>query len=97
VLSKLALNCEPLNRLLDGNQVSKEEAYEIFRFSTNDNEELLNASQTLRNKSHGKTVTFSKKAFFNKGTRETKQTRSSQEARRSDSVSMEKKYISASE
>jgi len=65
VLSKLALNCEPLNRLLDGNQVSKEEAYEIFRFSTNDNEELFNASQTLRNKSHGKTVTFSKKAFFN--------------------------------
>jgi len=65
VLSKLALNSEPLNSILDGNQISKEEAYEIFRFSDNDNEELFNVAQTLRNKNHGKTVTFSKKAFFN--------------------------------
>ncbi len=65
MLSKLALNCEPLNRLLDGNEISKEEVYEIFRFSNNDNEELFNVAQTLRNRNHGKTVTFSKKAFFN--------------------------------
>ena len=65
MLSKLALNCEPLNRLLDGNQISKEEAYEIFQFSNNDNEELYNTAQTLRNKNHKKIVTFSKKAFFN--------------------------------
>ena len=65
MLSKLALNCEPLNRLLDGNQISKKEAYEIFRFSNNDNEELFKTAQTLRNKNHKKTVTFSKKAFFN--------------------------------
>ena len=65
MLSKLALNCEPLNRLLNGNQISKEEACEIFQFSNNDNEELFNAAQYLRNKNHGKNVTFSKKAFFN--------------------------------
>ena len=65
MLSQLALNCEPLNRLLDGNQISKEEAYEIFQFSNNDNEELFNAAIYLRNKNHGKIVTFSKKAFFN--------------------------------
>jgi 7,8-didemethyl-8-hydroxy-5-deazariboflavin synthase CofG subunit len=65
VLSKLALNCEPLNRLLDGNKISKEDAYEIFRFSNTDNEEIFNTAETLRNKNHKKTVTFSKKAFFN--------------------------------
>ncbi len=65
MLSKLALNCEPLNRLLDGNEISKEETFEVFRFSNDNNEELFNTAQTLRNKNHGKIVTFSKKAFFN--------------------------------
>lgn len=63
MLSKLTLNCEPLNWLLDGKQISKEDVYEIFQFSNND--ELFNVAHTLRNKNHGNTVTFSKKAFFN--------------------------------
>jgi 7,8-didemethyl-8-hydroxy-5-deazariboflavin synthase len=65
VLSKLALACEPLNRLLDGNQITSEDAFEIFRFSENDNIELFKTAEILRNKNHGKNVTFSKKAFFN--------------------------------
>jgi 7,8-didemethyl-8-hydroxy-5-deazariboflavin synthase len=65
VLSKLTVNYEPLNRILDGSNPSKKEVYDIYKFSKNYNEELFNVAQTLRNKYHGKTVTFSKKAFFN--------------------------------
>jgi 7,8-didemethyl-8-hydroxy-5-deazariboflavin synthase CofG subunit len=65
VLSNLALNCETLNKVLEGREISKEESYEIFRFSYNNSDELFKTAQILRNKNHGKIVTFSKKAFFN--------------------------------
>lgn len=65
MLSKLALNCEPLNKVLEGREIGKEVTYEIFRFSYNNPEELFKTAQILRNKNHRKIVTFSKKAFFN--------------------------------
>ena len=65
MLSKLALNCEPLNKVLEGREIGKEESYEIFRFSYNNPDELFKTAQILRDKNHRKIVTFSKKAFFN--------------------------------
>jgi len=34
VLSKLALNCDALNKVLEGREIPKEEAYEIFNISS---------------------------------------------------------------
>ena len=65
MLSNLALNWETLNKVLEGREIQKEEAYEIFRFSYDDPGELFKTAQILRKKYHGKIVTFSKKAFFN--------------------------------
>lgn len=59
------LACEPLNRILDGKEISKNQAYEIFDQTKNNTAELFKAASTLRNTHRGKTVTFSKKAFFN--------------------------------
>ena len=64
-MSELVLNCEPLNEVLEGKQISKEQTYEIFRITNDNPEELFEVAKILRNKNHGKNVTFSKKAFFN--------------------------------
>jgi 7,8-didemethyl-8-hydroxy-5-deazariboflavin synthase len=64
-LSELVLNCEPLNNILDGKQVSMEEAFQVYNISKNDPVELYQTSKILRNKNHKNVVTFSKKAFFN--------------------------------
>jgi len=64
-LSELVLNCELLNKVLDGKQISKDEATEIFRITNDNPAELFEVSKNLRNNNHGKTVTFSKKVFFN--------------------------------
>ena len=59
------LACEPLNRILDGKEISKNQAYEIFDQTKNNAMELYKVASTLRDIHKGKTVTFSKKAFFN--------------------------------
>jgi 7,8-didemethyl-8-hydroxy-5-deazariboflavin synthase CofG subunit len=65
VLSNLALDCEALNRILDGKEIQKQECYELFELSQNSPQELFKTANILRNKNHKKIVTFSKKAFFN--------------------------------
>jgi 7,8-didemethyl-8-hydroxy-5-deazariboflavin synthase CofG subunit len=65
VLSKLALNCDALNKVLEGREIPKEEAYEIFNISKYESAEIFETAKILRNKNHGNIVTFSKKAFFN--------------------------------
>ncbi|MFQ5573282.1 MAG: 7,8-didemethyl-8-hydroxy-5-deazariboflavin synthase subunit CofG [Nitrosopumilaceae archaeon] len=64
-MSKLALNCEPLNRILDGRDISQQEAFEIFNFSEKEPTELFQTAQILRKQNKGNIVSFSKKAFFN--------------------------------
>ncbi len=64
-MSELVLNCEPLNRILDGKNISRQEAFEIFKTSQNEPSELFQTAQTLRKKHKGNTVTFSKKVFCN--------------------------------
>jgi 7,8-didemethyl-8-hydroxy-5-deazariboflavin synthase CofG subunit len=64
-LSDLVLGCEPLNRVLDGKEITASDAYEIFRLSTNNPLEAYKTAAILRNKYKKRVVTFSKKAFFN--------------------------------
>ncbi|MGQ0772718.1 MAG: 7,8-didemethyl-8-hydroxy-5-deazariboflavin synthase subunit CofG [Nitrososphaerota archaeon] len=64
-MSDLVLESEPLNRVLDGKEITKTESYEIFDAAINNAGELYRTSTMLRNRHKGKTVTFSKKAFFN--------------------------------
>jgi len=64
-LSELVLTSEPLNRILDGKDVSLQDAFEIFKKSEKDPRELFQTAQSLREQHKGKTVSFSKKVFFN--------------------------------
>jgi len=64
-LSELVLDCESLNKVLDGKEISKKDAYQVFNFSKNDPLELFKTAKILRNKNQGNIVSFSKKAFFN--------------------------------
>lgn len=65
MLSKLILNCEPLNRILDGKKIYQQEAYEIFNVSEKESTELFQTAQILRKHNKGNFVSFSKKVFFN--------------------------------
>ena len=64
-MSKLVLNCEPLNRILDGRKISQQEVYEIFNVSEKEPTELFQTAQILRKQNKGNFVSFSKKVFFN--------------------------------
>jgi len=64
-LSKLEFDFETLNRILDGREITKQDAYEIFLHSESHLEKLFKTASTLRDQNKGRTVTFSKKAFFN--------------------------------
>ena len=64
-MSKLILNCEPLNRILDGKKIYQREAYEIFNVSEKESTELFQTAQILRKHNKGNFVSFSKKVFFN--------------------------------
>ncbi len=59
------LACEPLNHVLDGKEISKNQAYEIFDQTKENVSELYQAANLLRAKNKSNTITFSKKAFFN--------------------------------
>jgi len=65
LLSKLILNCEPLNRILDRKKISQQETYEIFNVSEKESTELFQTAQILRKQNKGDFVSFSKKVFFN--------------------------------
>lgn len=64
-MSELVLTSEPLNRILDGKDVSLQDAFEIFKKSEKDPRELFQTAQSLREQHKSKTVSFSKKVFFN--------------------------------
>lgn len=64
-MHNILLDCEPLNRILDGNQITQEQAVEIYELAKSDPTELYKVAAYLRNLHKQNTVTFSKKAFFN--------------------------------
>ena len=59
------LKSESLNNVLENKIVSYENILQIYQDAKTDPSELLSTAQNLREKFKGKTVTFSKKAFFN--------------------------------
>jgi 7,8-didemethyl-8-hydroxy-5-deazariboflavin synthase CofG subunit len=59
------LNSESLNSVLENKIISYSDALQIYRDAKTNPFELFSTSQNLRNKFKRKTVTFSKKAFFN--------------------------------
>jgi 7,8-didemethyl-8-hydroxy-5-deazariboflavin synthase CofG subunit len=64
-LSNLVFNSEILNRVLDGKNITLEDAIKVSNISKDNPEDLFNTAQTLRNKNKRNIVTFSKKVFFN--------------------------------
>lgn len=64
-MSRLVLSSELLNRLVDGRTPSRDDAYSIYMEAEMDPSELYQVSQFLRTKNKGRTVTYSRKAFFN--------------------------------
>ncbi len=59
------LKSESLNNILENKIVSYENILQIYQDAKTDPSELFSTAQNLREKFKGKTVTFSKKAFFN--------------------------------
>jgi 7,8-didemethyl-8-hydroxy-5-deazariboflavin synthase CofG subunit len=59
------LGCEPLNRVLEGREITTNEAYEVFSLTSTDPMEIYKTATILRNKHKKRIVTFSKKSFFN--------------------------------
>ena len=64
-MSKLVSNYEVLNKSLEGNEISKDEAYQIYQELQKNPSEVYRVAQILRNRNKGKTVTYSRKVFFN--------------------------------
>ncbi len=64
-MSRLVSNFEALNKTLEGREISKDEAYEIYQELQKNPSEIYQVAQILRNKNKGKTVTYSRKVFFN--------------------------------
>ncbi|MDH3676971.1 MAG: 7,8-didemethyl-8-hydroxy-5-deazariboflavin synthase subunit CofG [Nitrosopumilus sp.] len=64
-MSNLILNSERLNNVLENKIISNADVLQIYQEARTDSSELFLAAQNLRKKFKGKTITFSKKAFFN--------------------------------
>ncbi len=64
-MNNLVLNSESLNNVLENKITSYADALQIYQDAIIDPSELISTAQSLRKKFKGKTVTFSKKAFFN--------------------------------
>ena len=63
---KLALKSESLNSILDGRKIKANDTiHNIWDAAQHNPDELFQAAQALRAQHKGRTITFSKKAFFN--------------------------------
>ncbi|MCH7648982.1 MAG: 7,8-didemethyl-8-hydroxy-5-deazariboflavin synthase subunit CofG [Thaumarchaeota archaeon] len=64
-MSKLVLNSESLNNVLENKVISRQDIMEIYQNAVEDSSELFSVAQNLRKKFKKDSVTFSKKVFFN--------------------------------
>ena len=64
-MSRLEFDFEPLNKVLDGKEITKDDAYEVFSYSKYNSEKIFKVASNLRDTHKGKAVSFSKKVFFN--------------------------------
>ena len=64
-MSKLEFDFEMLNKIKDGYELTKDDAYQLVPNLQYRSDDLFQTAEKLRNKYKGHTVSFSKKAFFN--------------------------------
>ena len=64
-MSNLVFDSEILNNILEGKQASRQDISDIYKNAAKNPNDLFQVSQNLRKKFKKKSVTFSKKAFFN--------------------------------
>ncbi len=64
-MSRLEFDFEPLNKVLEGKEITKDDAYEVFSYSKYNSEKIFKVASNLRDSHKGKIVSFSKKVFFN--------------------------------
>ena len=64
-MNKLVLNSESLIKVLENKVISRTNILDVYQQSQNDQGELFATARKLRKKYKKKSVTFSKKAFFN--------------------------------
>ena len=63
--NRLVLESEHLNNVLEDRAVSRQDVFEVYNKAVTDPQELFLTAQSLRARFKERTVTFSKKAFFN--------------------------------
>lgn len=64
-MSEITLNSELLNRVTEGREIAKEEAYQIYQDAEKNPQVIHKVAEFLRNKNKGTIVTYSRKIFFN--------------------------------
>lgn len=64
-MNDLVLDSEMLSRVLDNKEISQQDIIEVYKKATENPSELFFTAQKLRGRFKKKSVTFSKKAFFN--------------------------------
>ena len=64
-MSKLAYEIEPLNQVLDGHEIRKEDALRLLSNFEDTSDLVFKTSEKLRDRNKGRAVSFSKKSFFN--------------------------------
>ncbi|MBP2624567.1 MAG: 7,8-didemethyl-8-hydroxy-5-deazariboflavin synthase CofG [Nitrosopumilaceae archaeon] len=64
-MAKPVLQCEKLNRILDNREISRYDIDDVFKGALHNQYELFETAKYLRHKYKNKTITFSKKVFFN--------------------------------
>ena len=64
-MSKLQFDTDILDRIFDGKEIRKNEAYQIFLDSKSNPQKFLKIAENIRNQYKGNTISFSKKSFFN--------------------------------
>ena len=58
-MSRLEFDFEPLNKVLDGREITKDDAYEVFSHSEYNSEKIFKVASNLRDNHKGKVVSFS--------------------------------------
>lgn len=64
-MSEIVLKSDLLNKLLDKRDITREEAYQVYHEAENNPHELYKAAGAIRDREKGRTVTYSRKIFFN--------------------------------
>jgi len=60
LLSRLEFDFEPLNKVLEGKEITKDDACEVFSYSKYNSEKVIKVASNLRDSHKGKAVSFSK-------------------------------------